>query len=131
MKNWWLYVLKLEQGKYYVGVTSQDDPQVRIRQHGRFASAAWTRKYKPVETLELYEIGKMSYEQAQVIENKKTRELIKEFGLDNVRGGDLTYINKYYQSFGRVFTNDNWETITITIFLSLGILLMAILYILK
>jgi predicted GIY-YIG superfamily endonuclease len=32
MKKWWLYVLKLERGKYYVGITSKT-PERRFYEH--------------------------------------------------------------------------------------------------
>ncbi len=31
-KHWWLYVLKLEQGKWYIGITSQT-PEKRFYEH--------------------------------------------------------------------------------------------------
>jgi len=31
MKNWWVYVLRLEEGKYYVRITSQT-PEIRMHE---------------------------------------------------------------------------------------------------
>ncbi len=54
IKHYWLYVLRLEQNKYYVGITSRLDPQTRINEHmGGFYSAQWVKKYKPIEAAEV------------------------------------------------------------------------------
>ena len=90
MTNWWLYVLKLEEGKYYVGITSQT-PEIRMREHINHVRAAyWTMKYKPLELIEKKDLGGMTKVEAEKIENKKTREIMKIYGLNNVRGGDLS-----------------------------------------
>ncbi|MCA9351060.1 GIY-YIG nuclease family protein, partial [Candidatus Saccharibacteria bacterium] len=48
-KQWYLYVLKLEKDKYYVGITSQTVKK-RFNEHKTGIRAAnWTKKYKPVE----------------------------------------------------------------------------------
>ena len=51
-KHFSLYVLKLIEGKYYVGLTTRADPHTRINEHysGKFYAAKWTKKYTPLET---------------------------------------------------------------------------------
>ena len=42
----YIYILQLEQGRYYVGKTN--NPQFRLEQHFNSTGSAWTSKYKPV-----------------------------------------------------------------------------------
>ena len=47
----YVYQLKLQKGKYYVGSTTS--PKHRLEQHirGGKLGAAWTSKYKPVKVI--------------------------------------------------------------------------------
>lgn len=95
-KNYTLYILKLNQEKYYVGVTSKP-VEVRMQEHiNRFKAAEWTKIYKPLFILDSKQLGYITYSQAEVTENKVTREYIKKYGIANVRGGDITYPGKIY-----------------------------------
>ena len=46
-----IYAIKLEQGKYYVGKTN--NPQFRIESHFNSNGSEWTKIYKPIKVLEL------------------------------------------------------------------------------
>ena len=46
-----IYTLKLEQGKYYVGKTN--NPEFRIENHFNSNGSEWTKKYKPLKILEI------------------------------------------------------------------------------
>ena len=76
-----VYVLSLENNKYYVGKT--DDLQRRFLEHlhGHGRSAMWTKKHKPVGILETYE-GADGLE-----EDKVTLACMIQYGIDHVRGG--------------------------------------------
>lgn len=114
-KNWWLYVLKLEEGKYYVGITSKT-PERRFRQHmNGTMGARWTRHYKPIKIYDSKQLGSVSIDKAQEYEGKVTREYMKKYGDNNVRGGDLTEDEDYIRRFGRIFTKDNWDVLTVVI----------------
>ena len=122
IKRYSLYVLKLEQGKYYVGVTAKT-PEERFRQHkAGFAGARWTKKYKPVEIFDQKDLGEVEYTHAEAYEAKVVREYIKKYGLNNVRGGDLTDPEDYVKRFGFPFTKTDWETISVVTLLLLVIL---------
>lgn len=96
-KSWWLYVLKLEQEKYYVGITSKT-PEERMREHiSGYMGAKWTKKYRPQELLDKKLIGAVDVEEAKKYENKVTREYINRFGTKNVRGGNLSYPGGIYK----------------------------------
>ena len=89
-KQWYLYVLKLEKDKYYVGITSQT-VEKRFNEHKTGIRAAnWTKKYKPVEIVHSRMLGVITKQDAEVIENKAVREYINTYGINKVRGGDIT-----------------------------------------
>ncbi len=125
-KRYWLYVLKLEQGKYYVGVTSQT-LEARFKQHmNDFLGAEWTKLYKPIEFDQTKDLGVMTYERAEAFENKVTRRYIKTYGIENVRGGNLSYRGKYVSRFGYFYTDKDWKEIVYD-FITLGLVLYALL----
>ncbi len=47
----YIYTLKLNRGKYYVGKTS--NPHFRIESHFNSDGSRWTKIYKPLKLLEL------------------------------------------------------------------------------
>ena len=79
-----LYVLKLEGGKYYVG--KSDNPAQRYKQHKDGVGAAWTKKYAPVKFMETRAL------KGEHDETNLTKDLMKKYGVDNVRGGAYTQI---------------------------------------
>ncbi len=90
IRHFWLYVIALEQDKYYVGITTRKDPYVRIKQHGGKLGARWTAKYKPLRPLtvvRLEKLGTMSLAEAEGREQAAFEEYRKLYGLRNVRGG--------------------------------------------
>ena len=77
-----LYVLKLQDGKYYVG--KSDDPDSRYLAHKSGNGAAWTRTYRPVKILEIRPLT------GDHDETNTTKDYMKKYGIDNVRGGAYT-----------------------------------------
>ena len=69
------YVLKLECGKYYVGITY--NLNIRFAQHKMGMGALWTRKYKPIS---------VEYVSFTDSECDLTLKYMKEYGWQNVRG---------------------------------------------
>jgi predicted GIY-YIG superfamily endonuclease len=80
-----LYVLQLESGKYYVGKTT--DIKRRIEEHHKGKGSEWTKLYKPVKVLETRKI------KDEHDENNTTKDLMKKYGVDNVRGGSYSQVN--------------------------------------
>lgn len=74
-----LYILQLEHGKYYVGKT--DDISRRYAEHKDGMGSEWTKLHKPVKMLETRQI------KSEDDETVVTKELMKKYGVDNVRGG--------------------------------------------
>ena len=81
----YLYVLKLEQNKFYVGITL--DPDTRVGQHFDGGGSEWTTMYPPIDIVEVTPI-KSSFE-----EDMRVKQLMSIHGIDNVRGGSYSQPN--------------------------------------
>ena len=77
----YIYTLQLEGGKYYIGKTS--NPDFRIEQHFQSGGALWTKKYNPLNVLEIIP------DCDDYDEDKYTRRYMDKYGIDNVRGGSF------------------------------------------
>lgn len=92
----YIYSLKLEQGKYYIGKTKNIEN--RFWQHSLENGSYWTKLYKVIELENVYENCDIYDEDKYVI------MYMDKYGIDNVRGGifssinltsmDILYINK-------------------------------------
>jgi predicted GIY-YIG superfamily endonuclease len=124
-RQWWLYILKLEHDKWYVGITSKS-PEDRFREHvvGKRA-AYWTMRHKPLEIERVEDLGIVRKKHAEMYENKITRSLMNERGLNSVRGGDLRDVDEYIVRFGYAYIKEQWYGITLVVSL-----LMVIIYLL-
>jgi predicted GIY-YIG superfamily endonuclease len=74
-----VYVLELEEDKYYVGITY--NLNIRLAQHIAGTGAKWTRLYKPKKVIEIIHCNITN-----TTENEVTRKYKEMFG-DAVRGG--------------------------------------------
>lgn len=74
-----IYILKLENNKYYVGKT--DNLERRKQEHLNGTASSWTKKYKPIGIDQIIK-NASSYD-----EDKYTLEYMGKYGPDNVRGG--------------------------------------------
>ncbi len=83
-----IYILQLDNKsggyKYYVGKTN--NPSFRLEQHFNNHGSIWTKKYKPIKVIEL--IPNCD----DFDEDKYTIKYMKEYGIDNVRGGSFCQI---------------------------------------
>jgi hypothetical protein len=80
----YIYILKLVDNKYYVGKTK--NPDIRIAKHFDNYGAYWTKKYKPIEIVELIN------DCDDYDEDKYTLKYMEKYGIDNVRGGSFSQI---------------------------------------
>jgi predicted GIY-YIG superfamily endonuclease len=87
VRNWTLYVLKLTDGHYYIGITARKDFMHRINQHGGRLGAKVNRNKTIEEIVEVHPLGKMSGAAAEHIENDCMLQYRKKFGASKVRGG--------------------------------------------
>ena len=79
-----IYILKLQNGKYYVGKT--DNIEQRIQQHMNGTACSWTKKHS------LISVEKIIPNASDFDEDKYTKEYMAVYGIDNVRGG--TYVSE-------------------------------------
>jgi len=75
-----IYVLQLQEGKFYIGKTSKNVCE-RYQEHLNGQGSAWTRKYKPICVFEEYN------NVSDFDEDKITKMYMAEYGIENVRGG--------------------------------------------
>ena len=77
----YVYVLELEENRYYVGKTLHPD----FHFNREFTSYApeWTNRYRPIKLLELVSFSSLYDVDRYVI------KYMKKYGMDNVRGGDF------------------------------------------
>lgn len=78
-----IYILKLENNKYYVGKTKNINK--RILDHFQNNGSEWTKKYKPIEIINTYKGDNFD-------EEKHTLLTMDKYGIDNVRGGSYCKI---------------------------------------
>ena len=77
----YVYILELEEGKYYVGITKNID--ARMRDHRQGKGSLWTQKYKPLENKNPVLI----LTDDPFDEDKYVKKTMEAHGIDNVRGG--------------------------------------------
>ena len=80
-----IYILELEDGKYYVGKTNHTFD--RFSSHWQGHGAKWTKKHKPVD---LYAFHR---DRPDSDENKLTLAMMRHYGVANVRGGSWVKVD--------------------------------------
>ena len=80
----YIYVLKLTDNKFYVGRSI--NPKSRIACHFKGQGSAWSKKYPPLEILEI--IPNCIEED----EDKYVIKYMKDYGIANVRGGSFVLV---------------------------------------
>lgn len=81
----YLYVLKLINNKFYIGKSKYVFQ--RIDNHFLGIGSQWTKIYKPLNIIEV--IPKID----NFDEDKKVKQYMCKYGIDNVRGGSYSNIN--------------------------------------
>ncbi len=77
----YIYVLQLKYKKYYIGKTN--NPNFRLKQHFNSNGSAWTKKYKPINIIEVIPNCDL------FDEDKYTIKYMAKYGINNVRGGSF------------------------------------------
>ena len=85
----WLYILKLENDKYYVGIT--DDLSRRLNQHFGNRGFNWTKLHKPLSMVHLRSSVPLK------MENDVSTEYKTIHGSENVRGGSWCDIHDHHK----------------------------------
>jgi predicted GIY-YIG superfamily endonuclease len=79
-----IYILKLENEKYYVGKTNNLIERLNNHYYGN--GSYWTCKYRPVTIIDVIDC------KSKFDENNYTKEYMIKYGLNNVRGGAYSNI---------------------------------------
>jgi predicted GIY-YIG superfamily endonuclease len=82
--EYFLFILKLEGDRYYVGYSSK--PDVRIKRYFAGKGSDWTALYKPVEVLTTRTLGEVCESDAAAKTADATVAMMRLFGWRNVRG---------------------------------------------
>lgn len=97
-----IYVLKLENNKFYIGKTT--NPLFRLEQHLNSNGSAWTKLHKPINIVEL--IPNCD----EFDEDKYTIKYMKQYGVDNVRGGSFCQIELNQENINTINRMINGST---------------------
>lgn len=80
-----IYVLKCENNKFYIEKAGKtEDYEKRISDHLNGIGCEFTKKYKPINIIEI----KHNMDSSE--EDKLTKLYMAKYGIDNVRGGSYT-----------------------------------------
>ena len=84
-----LYVMKCKTpNTYYVGTTIRP-LYVRLREHFGGYGCKWTRRHGVTRCIAKWEVG---YGEASRIENRVMLYYARIYGIERVRGGDVTFV---------------------------------------
>lgn len=92
MSEIFIYILKLENNKFYVGQTIDIENRFKCHLKG-LQSSEWTRLHKPLEINWFKKTNTFEMKDAIVFENMTTLWCMKKYGYKNVRGGDFCTLN--------------------------------------
>ncbi len=73
-----IYILQLDQNKYYIGKSVIPDTRILDHFNSNDKAAAWTKIYKPIKVLEIYD------NVSEFDEDNYTKKYMKIYGIDNV-----------------------------------------------
>lgn len=97
-----LYVLKLEENKYYVGVTERNVNE-RVEEHQNHQGSEWTKQYPVIEIVE--EINDID----SSLEDQYVKKYMMKYGIENVRGG--SYLRMELPTYQIESLNDEFKTL--------------------
>lgn len=87
-----IYILRCEGDFYYIGESKTKWLEMRIRQQfgekiKEGGPSKFCEKHKPIEVVSTFDLGILTYKEAEIIENAWTKIFVDRFGNDKVRGG--------------------------------------------
>lgn len=88
-------------------------------------------EYKPIKLIDSKDLGYMTYKQAEKYEYKAVRAYMRKVGLNNARGGDLTYDGEYAYFFNYILPKEDKKGIIYTLYLGAIIIATAVFYYIK
>ena len=88
LEQWQLYVLKLDNDKWYVGVTSRT-PHEELARHKAGNGVEWTRESKPVKVHYAKDFGAVDEEKVREFEDRVTLKYMERYGVGTVRSDNM------------------------------------------
>lgn len=89
MSKQFLYILRLNGDKYYVGIT--DNLYDRLNAHWEGRGCDWTKVHKPISVVKVIE------NPSSQAENFWTKEYMMQYDISNVRGGSYSNVELFPQ----------------------------------
>ena len=86
-----IYVLRLQNSKYYVGSSNDVDRRFQEHQNGR--GSAWTRLYPPIEIQNQYRVEPGRHTALE--EDVQVKHMMLRHGIENVRGGSYCNVQLF------------------------------------
>jgi predicted GIY-YIG superfamily endonuclease len=102
----YVYTLKLQNGCYYVG--SSTNPTKRFEHHQLGEGCAWTRLHHPEGIIRAKKVDGGDIGQARIDEDAEVKRLVRLYGVDKVRGGSYSKANLSKFEL-RVFKRELWH----------------------
>lgn len=121
-KHWHLYALKLEDDKWYVGITT-DTPKKAFADHKAGRGGSWTSEHKPLEIEREKDLGELDIVEARRMEGRVLRKYMEHYGDENVRSGDITVARRTVATEGGKLWS--WKTSALV-----AVLVVVIVYLL-
>ena len=82
-----IYILQLENDKFYVGQSKDTELRLKLHIKGKLSSE-WTKLNRPIRIVKIIATDFTETSSAMHLENSITIEYMKKYGWRNVRGGD-------------------------------------------
>jgi predicted GIY-YIG superfamily endonuclease len=128
IRDWTLYVIRLKNDHYYIGITSFKDFMRRINQHGSLRGARVNRDKEVEEIIEIHPLGRVTGKRAGCIENDFMLQYRKKFGARKVRGG--FDISKSTPLIPTYTPGSSQSMVFIAVCLLIGLALLTVIYVL-
>lgn len=88
LEQWQLYVLQLDNDKWYVGVTAKT-PHEELARHKAGNGVEWTRESKPVKVHYAKDFGAVAEDKVREFEDRVTLKYMERYGVATVRSDNM------------------------------------------
>jgi hypothetical protein len=96
----YIYILELEQNKYYIG--KSNNVNERFLDHCNGYGSKWTKLYKPIRIINIINYTKFE-------EDRQVLIYMEMYGIGNVRGGVFSKINLSRDDYNYIYKYINSE----------------------